>query len=317
LSGQSRIRVLVLWCFALLTLGGLLAACGSEEEPTAVRPPTRTPRPTFTPTPAVQAPSAPAMAGSPGEGQGATAATSTQPTPTPIPPEPTPTPTPEPQQPFAVVTNPLANLRNGPGTAFALVGTVERGAEFDIVGRNPAGDWWQICCVNGQTAWIAAFLVDAGGPLDGVPVPPDIPTPPPTPVPPTPTPAPPTPTPAPSYALQKGNYVEPRVNSNPIVTFFGLLCNQTCPGGGAVGGYRLVVETPIGRYEGPFLDYFQHGDPGLESEFIYNAKVEIPNGPPGPYKAYVVDSGGNVVSEPWEYTASDNVRTFLPRWILP
>lgn len=299
----------------ILALSGLLAACGGREEPTPVVPPTRTPRPTFTPTPLpVGQPETSAQPA--GEQAVANPAPAPQePTPTPVPQEPTPTPAP--QEPFAVVTNPAANLRSGPGTSFTLVGTVERGTEFTIVGKNPAGDWWQVCCYNGQTVWIAAFLVDAGGPLDTVPVPADIPTPPPTPTPVPPTPAPPTPTPTPSFAVKKGAYVEPRPNTNPIVTFFGLLCKQSCPGGGAVGGYKLVVETPIGRYEGPFLDYFQHGDPGLESEFIYNAKVEIPNGPPGPYKAYVVDGAGNVVSEPWEYTASGNIRTFLPRWILP
>lgn len=49
-----------------------------------------------------------------------------------------------------------ANLRAGPGTTYALVGTATAGQPLAIVDQTPAGDWYQLA--NG--AWIAAFLVD-------------------------------------------------------------------------------------------------------------------------------------------------------------
>jgi predicted Ser/Thr protein kinase len=66
------------------------------------------------------------------------------------------------------------------------------GQELDIVGKNPAGDWWQVCCLNGQRVWIIGRLVQTQGDVDSVEVVLSIPPSPPTPVPgprPTPTPA--------------------------------------------------------------------------------------------------------------------------------
>ena len=125
--------------------------------------------------------------------------------------------------------------------------------------------------------------------------------------------------PAPVFTLQKGDYVEPRSNSSPLITFYGTLCKQRCPDGGGVGGYKLIVEGPQGRSETIFEDVptFRHGDPGLPSEFIYNAKLEIPGGPVGNYRAFVADMGGNQVADAWEYAASGDIRIFLPRWVVP
>lgn len=63
-----------------------------------------------------------------------------------------------------------ANLRAGPGTDYAKTGSAAVGQELDIIGRNQAGDWYQL---RGG-AWIAAFLV-ANAPV--VPVADNIPTP--------------------------------------------------------------------------------------------------------------------------------------------
>lgn len=48
-----------------------------------------------------------------------------------------------------------ANLRAGPGTTFAIVGSASAGQLVTIIGTNAAGDWYQI----GEGRWIAAFLV--------------------------------------------------------------------------------------------------------------------------------------------------------------
>ena len=69
------------------------------------------------------------------------------------PPTPTATPSPTPAEPRA---NGEANLRAGPGANYAIVGGAATGQVLDIVGRNPAGDWY----VLADGAWIAAFLVD-------------------------------------------------------------------------------------------------------------------------------------------------------------
>jgi hypothetical protein len=52
--------------------------------------------------------------------------------------------------------NNVANLRQGPGTDHAILGTTQIGQELVVVGRNATGDWYQL----DSGMWIAAFLVD-------------------------------------------------------------------------------------------------------------------------------------------------------------
>lgn len=54
--------------------------------------------------------------------------------------------------------NRSANLRAGPGTSYAVVGTVQRGQRLNLSGRTGDSAWYQI----ESGAWIAAFLVNAG-----------------------------------------------------------------------------------------------------------------------------------------------------------
>ncbi|HSN74810.1 MAG TPA: SH3 domain-containing protein [Anaerolineae bacterium] len=89
------------------------------------------------------------------------------PTPTPEPPTPTPTPTPEPK-PEVVVTNPRVNVRSGPGATFPVLGQVLQGERLEIIGRDEGSQWWQICCFQGQTGWLADEVVRAEGPLEAV-----------------------------------------------------------------------------------------------------------------------------------------------------
>lgn len=77
-----------------------------------------------------------------------------------------PTQIPVPSQ--AATANDVANLRGGPGTDFAIVGNVAAGQPLTIVGRNAAGNWYQLSDGN----WIAAFLVTgASGDLAVVGIP--------------------------------------------------------------------------------------------------------------------------------------------------
>jgi uncharacterized protein YgiM (DUF1202 family) len=52
--------------------------------------------------------------------------------------------------------NRVANLRQGPGTEYAILGTAQVGQSLTLTGRNDAGDWYQL----DTGAWIAAFLVN-------------------------------------------------------------------------------------------------------------------------------------------------------------
>lgn len=101
-------------------------------------------------------------------------------------PPPSPTPTP-----FVVVQAETLNVRSGPGTVYDRIGQVQQGNQLALLARNAAGDWYQVCCVNGQPGWVAADLVQPSSPAEGVPVALKIlPTPTPVPVTPTFTPSP-------------------------------------------------------------------------------------------------------------------------------
>ena len=49
-----------------------------------------------------------------------------------------------------------ANLRNGPGTSYAIVGQVQAGQRLQIVGQDQTGNWFKLS----NEAWIATFLVN-------------------------------------------------------------------------------------------------------------------------------------------------------------
>ena len=62
----------------------------------------------------------------------------------------------------------VSNLREGPGTQFALVERAEVDQEIELVAANPTGDWYKIRHARGE-AWIYAELVSARGDVDGLP----------------------------------------------------------------------------------------------------------------------------------------------------
>ncbi|MDQ1301727.1 MAG: hypothetical protein QG637_1649, partial [Chloroflexota bacterium] len=86
-------------------------------------------------------------------------------TPTPGPPTPTPLPTSTPLPPVYVVTKEQANVRQGPGVAYPVVTKLDAETKVTVVGRNQAGDWWKVCCVNGADVWVTDSLVRVEGPL--------------------------------------------------------------------------------------------------------------------------------------------------------
>jgi serine/threonine-protein kinase len=91
---------------------------------------------------------------------------STQPKPTALPAS-APSPT-ERANPQIRVTSDSANLRNGPGTSYLVVGQAKQGDALPISARSVDGGWWQVCCVNGQSAWVSTQVVAVEGDTSGV-----------------------------------------------------------------------------------------------------------------------------------------------------
>ena len=61
--------------------------------------------------------------------------------------------------PYIVVENGLVSLRSGPGVEYPLVAQLGPSVPVAITGQDPTGSWYEICCVDGQSVWIAAGSV--------------------------------------------------------------------------------------------------------------------------------------------------------------
>jgi len=60
------------------------------------------------------------------------------------------------------------NIRSGPGTDYDRIGGATAGEKFEITGKSPDGEWWQID-FDGQSGWIYAPYVTAAN-VEDVPV---------------------------------------------------------------------------------------------------------------------------------------------------
>ncbi len=69
----------------------------------------------------------------------------------------------------------IVNLRGGPGTNYDVVGQLNPSTPYRILGKNEAGDWWQVDKGNGEAAWIIGQLVSAAGDTQSIAVAADIP----------------------------------------------------------------------------------------------------------------------------------------------
>lgn len=309
--------LLLLW----LTTACALGPSSSAAEP---RQPIRSPYPTFTPTAVTPAPSANAApaVNSVGNEAAPTATTvevaTEAPTPTLPPPTEAPTGAPTAAPPRLVVNAPLANVRTGPGTTYTVVTTVERGQEYDIIGKNAAGDWWRFCCINGQPAWIIDELVDVEGAVELAPVSEEVAQ-----APATATPAP-APTQPPAAATQPAA-APTQPPAAPTTDFAFELVSQeqfsepklvrvflyVYDGEKALEGYTIRVNkdgadmTVNGKSAGgqpsftwPIADARQR---------FQNMKAEFPNVPPaGSWEVQLIDGGGNPVGPPAIFTLNAN-----------
>ncbi len=73
-----------------------------------------------------------------------------------------------------VVSGQIVNLRQGPGTNYAVVGQVAVGQYYDVTGKNEDGSWWEIN-FDGQKAWVIGQLVSANGDAGSIAVAAEIP----------------------------------------------------------------------------------------------------------------------------------------------
>jgi hypothetical protein len=183
------------------------------------------------------------------------------------------------------------------------VGAVDNGQTFDIIGRNPAGDWWQFCCVNGQEGWIFGELVSTENAGD-VPVAQNIPQPPPVAVQPPPEPvAPPEEPPAAPPP--------PPPDADPCANIGGDGCKFRVSGGPAFaqnGGTEIKLQIffkhsgvdggqPQGSY---FVVLMKDGAKLPISDGVRSIALDRRDGPLGPYnyeyKIGIGDIPGNTVA---------------------
>ncbi len=294
------------------------AACvPGSRAPQGTPIPTKTLRPTFTYTPVKQGGAIATSALLPTATRQPAAATAPAPTavqPTVAPPTVTP-PTATPEK-ATLTTTDSARVRGGPGTNYPIIGEVRQGQTFDVTGKNPAGDWWQII-FEGQPAWLIGQYARPNAAAGKVPVAANIPAPPPTARPqPTSPPAPPQPTqpPAPVFSFTSAGFA-PRPNTNDIVTIWCQV--KTRDGAGLVAGtIRVMLGGNAVKPDQPFTNVKSQGDTGYSSQFDYNqnCKVEVQPAMSGTYTAFLVE-GGKQISEAINFTVSGDTRTFILTWV--
>ena len=309
-----------LWPLVLLLIGGLfLGGCsllpGSD--------PTATPAsevreliPTWTPTPVPVVTDTPVIL-----------PTDTPVPPTPAPAEATPVPTDTPA-PVArmTITNQVANVRSGPGTEYAVIGSVNQGMQFDVTGKNPAGDWFQFCCVNGEVGWMFSQLATVEN-AQLVAVAGNIPVAPPTaipaPVQPTNTPVPAAPAPPPAAADPcagiGGDGCKFRVTGGPSFAGNGggelrlelFFIHSGVDGGQPQGSYRVIlfkngVELPTKACPASVTGNPNSGQLGSFNHDCKLSLSQLPDGNvAGNYSGYVIDGNHERDSRDFTFSVPD------------
>ena len=247
------------------------------------------------------------------------------PTHTPIPTEtliPTPTSTPTP---YVLVESGFVSMRRGPGANYPLVAQLAPNIPVTVVGRNTLGDWLQICCVNGESVWVAASHIRVVNDISQVALFSAEPAPTPT-FTPTPTE---TPTATP-YIYPFERAVGPQFfpTNNQFLTIWVYLYIGENPFDAieddSAGGYFLEVQfagfdRPNTNRELPSYDHIEWSAPvGAGNRLPFNYKYEYqPFNPPraeypsatvtptplqllgtGQWSVWVKDGAGNALSEP-------------------
>jgi uncharacterized protein YgiM (DUF1202 family) len=170
----SRIKFALLAFFTVAALSGCGALAGysaapadklvplnpkdwpTQARPTTVPTPTPFPRMTLAPTAVPVDPAAPAPTPAHQEtpAAGATPAESGA--------------DPKPAVLTGHVTQAAVNLRSGPGTSYAVLGSLSPGLSFTVQAANPARDWLFVE-TGGKHGWVAASLVTVSGDVASLP----------------------------------------------------------------------------------------------------------------------------------------------------
>jgi len=77
---------------------------------------------------------------------------------------------PPPDQPFAVVTTGVLNVRTGPGVAYHIIAVLDEGETVQLLGRNSSGSWVQVQLQDETAGWVNASLVQTSVPVSTLPV---------------------------------------------------------------------------------------------------------------------------------------------------
>ncbi len=75
----------------------------------------------------------------------------------------------------SVSTSQIVNVREGPGTAYPVLGQLAPGNNYRVTGKNSAGDWWQIDIGSDKKGWVITQLVTSQGNIEQIAVATDIP----------------------------------------------------------------------------------------------------------------------------------------------
>jgi len=270
---------------ALALVLALSAACVAPVATPA--PPTKTPKPTFTPTPAWTPTTQVFPTATPVPPTATPEATAT-PAPTEVPPTATPIPAPR------LTANQTVNVRRGPGTNYAVIGSLSGGQSAEVTGKNPAGNWWQFD-YSGQMGWVIGDLVTLSGDTGSIQVAQNIPAPPP----------PPTARPQPTAVPQPTATAKPRYEFNiarlqkcerqPAGNWFE---GTVYKGGQPANGYRVVFSyAPDGPWvtqpqiSGPHAGYLNW------NAGYYSHIINATNPKAGDWYVWIVDPNGARISE--------------------
>jgi hypothetical protein len=259
----------------------------------------------------------------------------------------TPTVTPTP---FVLVGSGLVNLRTGPGVEYPLVAQLGPNIPVAIVGRNPEGTWYQICCVNGSSVWVAKEHVDAVNDTTSTVL--VLAESPPTPTPTATTTSTPTITPTPTatpypFQIAEGPLYFP--TNNELLTVWVKVFAPAGGGQAPLPGYFIRAEfrnsadgsafesRPNTKGEQPSKDSFEFNlppGPGSGNRVEFNYKYEFL--PPDPkadnpnttdtrakaidgfWRIYLVDGSGAQLSNAIEFdTLAGNLnREVYVAWVL-
>jgi hypothetical protein len=164
-------------------------------------------------------------------------------TPTPLPtatftPTPLPTDTPTPDAPPSAVLTANANLRSGPGVAYAVVVSLTSGTTVEVLEQDPQSTWFRVQVEGSDTTgWISMSLVTYDFDINSIPVAEVIP--------PTPTFAPVVPT-TPAEPLNYDVHIAVTNDLEVAVTVY--LSGTYTTSFTVQSGQTITVDVPSGSY---------------------------------------------------------------------